>query len=309
MKIVTIFGAGASHDSLANRGVVHSAVLKPPLTNELFQDSGRGGVRDDFLSRYPSLATLVPDIRKEFSKGNVTLEQVLGQLWLHAQDKPHRLKQIGEASRYIAQYLWQCSKNYILFGSNYEAYINLLLDYKLEGSIVTFNYDTLIESAWEKALGLEFKHIEDYISCPLPLIKVHGSWNWYKKNEGLISIEDRNRVPFDEDVCIGLPIVEAKTIVCPTRHMDVLREHIKEADKIIVIGWRGNEPHFFDELEKAGTKSRDLHLIVVNSSDQGCAEAYRNFQPHFRNVILERYTGGFTKFIDMEAKAVLSKLL
>ena len=71
---------------------------------------------------------------------------------------------------------------------------------------------------------------------------------------------------------------------CPPQHLDVLQQLLPEVTKCLVIGWRGNEPHFTSILREA--LKRPIKWMVAAGETHG-TEVIQNLQR-------ERLTGEFT---------------
>ena len=77
---------------------------------------------------------------------------------------------------------------------------------------------------------------------------------------------------------VAIPLEKKQDYVCPLSHMEVLRECMPKADKLLVIGWKGTEENFLQLLSK-GLK-RGIPKMVV-SSGKDSAEKIKSTLQHF----------------------------
>ncbi|WP_235736852.1 SIR2 family protein [Nocardioides alcanivorans] len=171
-------------------------------------------------------------------------------------------------------------------------------------SLVTFNYDRLLEYAVQDVYGKRFREIEDYISpVDLRLYKPHGSVNWSQAAKlpsnawlgdqdpedvlhllieqagSLQWLPDEYRVddPDDGDPyrdvqnqmywlpALAAPARHKAGFSCPQSHLDALAKDLSEVDTVVAIGWRGREKHFLDLL--ATSLPGECRLFVVSESE------------------------------------------
>lgn len=299
MKIITIFGAGASHDSKSRHVTSGRPELKPPLTDELFNEEYTAS----FIHRYPNAAGLIPDVRRGIGDGK-TIETILTELWDRRSQNRYLGPAITELQRYLAHFFKEVSQHYLQHGSNYRQYISLLQELNFESLFVSFNYDTLLDQELSQMENFPFTKPADYINCKIPLIKVHGSWNWIQEQDGGITVWPHN-VKLSTDtinnpMAIGLPIPSQKGFVCPQNHLDALKSALQETVCIVVIGWKAREPHFFELLEQAGSKSKTIHLLVVARSEDTQHEVTVEFSKYFKSIRRPSNIGlgGFDAFLE-----------
>jgi hypothetical protein len=66
---------------------------------------------------------------------------------------------------------------------------------------------------------------------------------------------------------IAIPVQTKQNFECPQAHLDVLEACIPEIDKLILIGWSGNETRFLELLKKNSRKS--LKIMLVTGTEEG----------------------------------------
>jgi hypothetical protein len=204
-------------------------------------------------------------------------------------------------------------------------------------ALVTFNYDTLLEKAIQSIIGQRFVGIDDYIENPTPysVFKLHGSINWWTgivhRDHGhpmtmrhwadrilqgtrapdplgtflVAEAEDRSSEAMIP--AIALPIVTKtdRDFACPPAHLHPLREMLPRADRVLVIGWRGAEGHFY-ALWKDSFRPGQFppKRVLVVDTDAGVHEAWQNLKTsaHWlpEGVL---FKGGFSSFIGSDALA------
>jgi hypothetical protein len=298
MKVLTIFGAGASFDSLGRDGVSDKPVYRPPLTDKLFDVNE---ATRESMKLSPLLMSVHPKIVNCIRRGG-TLEDYLSSLSERAQHGNSielRKKELNEIQLYIRRLMLRCSEKYISSGSNYDLYLHELSDMAGNGILVTFNYDTLLERSLEKSLdvfGRRIRNMEHYLADRFPIIKPHGSCNWVVGSEGSIQILDRPLISKPAAMALPLP---SKEFVCPVEHMSLLSSMLPEIERINVIGWRAREDHFMKLLKKGlGKRDTPIRLLVVNSSPDGCKEVVDTFVAYLDTPVDSTVSdGGFSNFL------------
>lgn len=173
-KKLIILGAGASFDA--------SPQLKGalPLTDGLFQN-----VEDHFFESYRAIRALQP----KFNRGG-SLEEQLERLWQQTRIGFHPIlvAELVALQYYFHEFFFAKSEELKDKADNHKILANHIREITLNGeegvAIISFNYDTLMESAIETAFGIEFNNSTDYINDidkPAIVFKPHGSCNWVKE--------------------------------------------------------------------------------------------------------------------------------
>jgi hypothetical protein len=77
---------------------------------------------------------------------------------------------------------------------------------------------------------------------------------------------------------VAIPLEKKQDYVCPTSHMEVLKECMSKADKLLVIGWKGAEENFL-QLLSTGLKRGNPKMVV--SSGRASAEEIKSTLQRF----------------------------
>lgn len=191
--IMVVFGAGASYDSVPSRTPSNfprdgntglfwqqNVESRPPLAKELFLTVDPFA---DSLSRFPQCHPIVPYLQQD----GVTIEHVLEDLQSEAESDPVRMRQLAAVRFYLQDVIWNCEDRWSVVHSGVTNYATLLDQLRRsrrpEESVclVTFNYDSMIESALRPA-GVPIDTIPQYIADDaFKLFKLHGSVNWARE--------------------------------------------------------------------------------------------------------------------------------
>src|SRR5581483_2416130 len=195
LMLLVILGAGASFDSVphvpptqifsAHRPefqTTHFENFRPPLANQLFDTRPLFvGVMQDF----PHCKEVIPLLRKS----DIIVERELAILREQAKTFPRGLQELIAIQFYIQMAIRECTKQWenVHRGiTNYATFLRELERLRLQTGenicLVTFNYDTMLESAMIQVLGFEFPRLQSYIaSRNYVVIKLHGSDNWIRE--------------------------------------------------------------------------------------------------------------------------------
>lgn len=256
------------------------------------------------MQRFPDFKPLATLLR---FGGQV--ERQLAVFEEQAKTFPERHRQLAAIRYYIHDVLWHCQHNWatLHFGNtNYLSFIDAVERWRHEVDqqvcFVTFNYDTMIEKAFEERFGWTFADFAAYTSQPsYKLIKLHGSIDWglaielpakdakdviRSAGHGLVVTSHFRKVVLPgivfEDRYVGypaiaIPIEKKSDFSCPPEHLQTLAEVIPNVTKIITIGWRATEQHFLKMLHSRQAGSpEDADLMVVSGGDKGVAETTNN---------------------------------
>ncbi len=187
--LLTIFGAGASYDSVdlsvvpsLRRQVEISTIYRPPLANQLFDE------RDEFvtaMNQYPQMSGLVPRLRRASqSGGGATIEETLRGIQMEADTFPQRKSHLMALERYLSDIFDDPVSTWVRSAGRATNYVELLDQIERMAPpwpllFVTFNYDRMLESAFADVLGNRFSgSLNSYIPSEFALIKPHGSVDW-----------------------------------------------------------------------------------------------------------------------------------
>ncbi|HVP00534.1 MAG TPA: SIR2 family protein [Bryobacteraceae bacterium] len=328
-----IFGAGASYDSYSTVlpgggiGGRQNYPERPPLANELFQDLP---VFRDQLSKYPEARPLIPLLQSA-----PDVESMLGSWQDQADDQS--LRQLAAIRYYLRDVIYECELQWTLRTRGALNYGTLLDQIRREAkvSIVTFNYDTLIEKALAD-LRVPIKSLDDYVKDrQFKLFKLHGSTDWVQRAtfKGRIQSQewrsaaeiighapeleqtpnferhtDRSlptvlRVPNGQHVqliplmpALAVPATGKSRFICPKDHLQSLRDIIPQVRKVLVIGWKAAEQHFLKLLVEGLGETTVKGLIVRGSAD-GAKETIRSLHDAGIRGDLQADPGGFSDFV------------
>jgi hypothetical protein len=139
---------------------------------------------------------------------------------------------------------------------------------------VSFNYDTLLESACRTALGIGLDSIDAYVErTDYRVYKPHGSVNWAHvvENEGSRNgASDQAIIGLGKDLrliandyringlldtihyelnkpsfpAIASPVESKADFEAPANHLTAMQEDLRSATKVLIVGWRATEQHF-----------------------------------------------------------------
>ena len=295
-----IFGAGASYDCVPKDLPEGIPSDRPPLTNELVSSN-------KLLDRYPSASSEIARIRHEVGKGRY-LEEVLSEYRTRSKTIKHTKTFLDDFTKYLAHRFKECSQNYMKTASNYEILIRGLVESEIEPVLVTFNYDTLLEEAIRRVTRQvgAYRNMTEYTQCEFPVVKIHGSWNWVRGESGIeVNDEVVNDKSVTSSVVLGLPYDSDKTVVCPVEHIQFVRDRLCSIDVIIVIGWRGNEPHFMDQVFRGYSDDKEVGLVAVSRSPKSCDSLEEKFKERIKRIRRIPSTGKFSEFV---LSGVISKM-
>lgn len=98
---------------------------------------------------------------------------------------------------------------------------------------------------------------------------------------------------------LALPLKDKPTnYVCNESHINTLKECIKKADRILIIGWRGAD-QFLLSLLTNELKDRKIRVKVVtkNSTPKSIIKYYGDNIPQFKIYSKDVYSAGFSNFM------------
>jgi len=327
---MVIFGAGASHDSDSDRPPATHATYahRPPLASTLFAPTF-----GEWAHRYPQSQGLMPRLRTASPR----IEEELEKIREEAKTQPPMRRQLA-AIRYYLQGVIQSTSTgwYKDTNGGVTNYVRLLQRVEAWRSahnervcLVTFNYDTLLERACTGAgLGLRLANINEYVENEgYWVIRLHGSVDWFYYQSGQSTPSDQElieksgigltlgnlvRIPgWDGPTPTGhFPAVAIPTqskagsdFICPVDHIEVLESALRSMTKLLVVGWRGQEQHFYELwhiLPGFGHFARFPQqleqLLVVDATHDDVVAVLGNMAAGagLSNVLASEITGGFS---------------
>jgi hypothetical protein len=282
--LVVVLGAGASYDARPAGGAPDRD--RPPLASQLVSQefdpywSNRypvadmmHRVRETMIATNVSLESALQTYADEAPKYPVNSSHLMAfRYYLQAlfRDKTTKFGvELGDGTT-----------AYLPFVSQIERWRQ---DHHTRVLYVTFNYDTLLEDGLRSYLTRPFESVGKYLHPDRAVIKVHGSDNWGQEVERLdgadfsggdsntiiAAAEDGLRLlpsfhvladasqvqmPGGAFVAPALAVpVAAKDDTswsCPAEHLERMRSDLEQARAVLVVGWKGQEPHFLRELHE-----------------------------------------------------------
>lgn len=282
----------------------------PPLANELL---GKRRSFEEVLFDLPQCAGLASHLQRRIAAG-ANIEHELERLLEDAPVYPIRHRELMALRFYLQETLWRCSERWARLSSGRTLLAELFrrLDVWRHAAnetvaITTFNYDVLLDQAMIGQLAMPLSTISGYISdSRYHVAKLHGSVNWARRvaspggttyagrshalnviidhaetlamTEGDYFVRDRDQ-PLSESgfvyvPAIAIPTEAKKSFDCPEAQLTILRGDIPNVDRILVIGWRGAENHFLDELGQL--RGMAIPVLVVGATEDGLKETTSN---------------------------------
>jgi hypothetical protein len=335
-NVLVIFGAGASYDFARNSVGI-------PITKDLFTQ------HNNFYSqalngRYGRRAqAIIDEIIEKFQSDAATfsLEDTLSAYQRRSQTSI-RSKQALLGFRFflcdLIQLYQHNARSSSPFSNNYVRMLRKLQSWQEESSLpinlVTFNYDTLLDTACETIFQVDFENspqsyatLNSYIDNEdVKLFKPHGSVNWVRNvdrygDEDLISEVSsaeinlsRYALDFKDKEsdsvqlpALSIPFKDEKEFEWPDTHKGAFLDSLEGVEKVFLIGWKAAEPHFTKLIKDR--INRDAKWIIVGRSAASSNLVLENLaRLEISNTF--RYDRGFSNFVDSaEFKQELVALL
>lgn len=339
-KLAIICGAGASYDFLPTYPAAsgHLFADRIPLANQLFDN------RPEFAKIAERLRRLLPIIPELRTRSGKSLETVLEELRAIPPEHPYwsrRQRELSAVRFYLREAISSSEAAMTRHSagiSNYSSLISYIERFRTSVEpvvFITFNYDTLIESALSAHFDeFRFNQIGDYVRRPnYKLFKLHGSVTWGHPVEHdarldltpggthvinqLIEVSDSIRYDGREFAviepntvvtptgaylpAISIPVQTKSNFSCPENWLPLLDQQLKDVTKLLIIGWSAGEEHFLKRVVPVLRNARDLSITFVSdteaSAKQTCARIAGAGLPPTRPYF---YHGGFTRFIVSE---------
>jgi hypothetical protein len=342
--LVVVFGAGASFDSDVDR-VVQSPTdyhYRPPLAKDLFvQKYGK------WVLHYSQCQGLITELRDASPAIEQQLERLTdeakGRRPLRVQLAAIRYYLQGVISD--STFGWYEHEpsggvtNYVKLLQRIEAW-RAANDESV--CFVNFNYDTLLERACVGAgLSLDLRGIDQYVKNDhYWLIRPHGSIDWFYHDE-----QNPLGEPYMDPIAMAHAAIEAagdapppgplvrkpnhrglppamhfpaiaiptatktdSAYICPDDHLTKLRKALASMSRLLIVGWRGMEQHFYETWrqvdEDAGLPTTQLpaalQQVLIVDSDAAAAQAVANNLRNGRGELgapIDHAIGGFSKFV------------
>lgn len=335
---MTIFGAGASYDSVdltvapsLQGDLDRGEVYRPPLASELFDERP---AFVEVMNSLPQIAPLIPGLRRAAAvEGGKTVEEVLREIQEEVDTYPLRKSHLMALEYYLAEITNTPVWGWVHKAGGVTNYAELLDQIEqVDGGrsrslFVTFNYDAMLEAAFDSVLMRHINVLDDYIPASgSALIKPHGSVNWIQGlpldratdlpelgNYPNPAIQYAPQLDFagGEIVmrsqgsatvwhpAIAIPLDRGKTFVCPPAHLDRMKGDLESITHILIVGWRAMEQHFLSLLNKELRKDQALSLCIVDLR-AGASATYENLRRALEYINfdpVELHDDGFSGFV------------
>jgi len=280
--IMFVFGAGASMDSNRRVGAKGHDDVRIPLANGLFE------VRphlEEHFNRFPAIRPVVETLRDSVRGDGPGIESALEALREEAASDPGRGVQLNAILFYLQAIMMESETRWVDFTrgvSNYGELLDRLRHWQATSAepvrLVTFNYDTLIDSAFGDALQIrvdEDEYLDSYISRDdFKLYKVHGSVNWLQAVRNDVSVAGGNAELAQKLIGLGsalrpgpegfgimrdgkfslpatdgslvpavpamaLPLISKADFAMPSEHVRQLTDDLARVTRVLIVGWKG----------------------------------------------------------------------
>lgn len=326
--LLIIVGAGASFDSIPSLDPKsHKSERRLPLAKDLFRNSAHF---QNEIKKWPQMRPIVPYLR---APRTGSIEEEFDRIAAESDWDRKVSNQLTAVRYYLRSVISRCETMWMAEGrdgvTNYLTLFDLVRKhYPVDYSIVTFNYDTMIETSLGE-MGRKFVRIEDYMSGRSgSLFKLHGSTNWGRKvssiqsnsapAEDFFKMEEieQDRWIIDNSLgvkltdnyvvhgtagkgdilfpAIAIPLKMKRTFECPANHVGELKAHLSNVTKVVIIGWRASEGHFVDLLFE---HLKFVDMLMVCGSQEATEEVKGVFNKFSDTVVFSDYVGGFTDAI------------
>ena len=329
---MVVFGAGASFDSSPDyppSGSAYADQSRPPLANRLFDNRPLFvEALDQFPQSKPVIATL---------RGAASIETALTEIEEQSGNYDRGKRELAAIRCYLQRAIRECERAWRETTRGVTHHLRLLREIERTRKpnepvcLVTFNYDTLLETALDD-LGVPIQTMDDYtdVSRMFQLFKLHGSVNWANEidtplpgnvNSGNPMSVLRYAIDHAPTVQIGrqfvlcsagnmgvangrpafpaiaIPVERKQIFECPAQMVDALTAQLPGFTKIITIGWRAGESSFLQLLNQH--LKRGTYLCVIAGSQKDAQDTKvqicRNL-PNNRPAEIEEIAG-FTDFM------------
>lgn len=175
---------------------------------------------------------------------------------------------------------------------------------EVDVAYVSFNYDTLLDEAVSGVHGLPITdlsgvtELDTYLRGDrVQVIKPHGSVNWWQAHEHQTGALRRNELmPVAPDLkaqsryrvrrerprlvraandsfwlpVLALPRTDKQEFAAPPEHISRMDDLEDRISSLLVIGWRGLEPHFLPYLRK--TLTSEAFITICGMDEASCGE-------------------------------------
>ena len=286
------------------------------------------------MNRWPQVAGLIPRLRRAVAvHGGPTVEEVLREIQEQADRYPRRLSHLVALELYLAEITDVPIWDWLHAAGSSTNYAELLdkIEQAYGGDsgalFVTFNYDTMLEQAFNSIYARQISRLDDYIpKNATVLIKPHGSADWAQclpagrgpeipgnhpatvikfapqldfRGGDIMKRQEASNTGQIWHPAIAVPVDRTKTFVCPATHLERLTADLQKVTHLLVIGWRASEQHFLALLDENLQKDASINLCIVDR-DAGALAAQQNLQRSLgedRFGSIELHDEGFSAFV------------
>ena len=179
-RVLVVLGAGASFDNGRPPPRWNLPLARTLFTQPEFMEAARS---------YSEMGGLLEDLRSASEGDGPGIERLLDDLQQDADSIYPQAKVELMAVRYFLRHVtWVCSDEVVKstsHGSTTARFLRKLNRWRTSGpgrsvSVVSFNYDTLLEDAASSVISREFNSLSDYLdqTRAWQFFKLHGSANW-----------------------------------------------------------------------------------------------------------------------------------
>lgn len=242
---------------------------------------------------------------------------------------------------YLQELFLKISQEYSQPDNNYAKLLNDLFKFDDGACVVSFNYDTLFDECLGINLGDinsyvrgKIKLIKLHGSCdwlfigdPVEPSNYSGDAVQYYCDKphlwrNLFSIPgDRTIIPvtpmrdgrINYKVSIDgkgsgycVPALASpslgKSYICPSTHIEELSGSLDKVDRILIIGWRGEDDSLINKISSQVRRSAKIFIVVASDEDKRRL-VVKFGQKESNKFAFDQYVGGFSKFIDSESYA------
>ena len=329
-KHVIILGAGASFDFIDEKYVSRAAdwsIYRPPLSQDIL-DPYRF---EKIIREFPGVADLTSSVQSAL-RGKKDLEAFILEL---KNKGGHRIPQLIGFQFYLNRLFQNISDIFRGHaGNNYLDLLGRIKDAGGNACIITFNYDSLLESSLP-FFKSDHQRLDDYISDNIQIVKMHGSCEWsyvfgpldqwdakYVDDAGSVYnylmsnpqsvfgygllnmpeiIPKRNferrsneRIWYSYPA-IAIPMHSKHSHVCPASHVDQARIAIREASKILIIGWKAGDEKLLDLMEEE--IKHPVEITIVSGESKYAEETRKAISQKVKKVRYKITDMGFTSFM------------
>jgi hypothetical protein len=336
--LTVIFGAGASYDSDPDNSSVVSTSsdidrVRPPLAKGLF-DARRYGY---LAYRYPEAIPLMAQLRRAARNNPSSVEEELDAISADLPFYSTAYRQLLALRYYLSAVISSAQNDWLeqnIHGvSTYQEFLNIVNKWQVRThqqiSLITFNYDTLLDITFESLLNIRLNDMRSYINnhTAYKLFKAHGSINWVHRvvkviDEDIIKSADHlvwtdqyysgnQERPIMAETgyapALAIPTATKKSFEFPETHLEQMKAAIRDTDFLLIIGWRGAEHHFVDTWREVFEQKKLKKIGVVSS------KLRKPEQPHHRMIrdsklfsdSITYYGRGFSQFVPYRLKSFL----